>query len=118
MISPILTYKSEAWGTFVKSDFKSWDNSPIEKPHLQFCKRCLEVHNKASNMASRAELGKYPMIIEINEKILNYFSYLQDKDDNSIVKQSLQISIELCNSGRNSFCSNLMKIQFTVQQQD
>ena len=110
MISPILTYNSEVWGTFVKSDFKSWDNSPIEKAHLQFCKRYLEVHNKASNMASRAELGKYPIIIDINKKILNYLSYLQDKDDNSIVKQSLQISIELYNSGQNSFYSNIMKM--------
>ena len=109
MISPILTYNSEVWGTFVKSDFKSWDNSLIEKAHLQFCKRYLEVHNKASNMASRAELGKYPIIIDINKKILNYLSYLQDKDDNSIVKQSLQISIELYNSGQNSFYSNIMK---------
>ena len=110
MISPILTYNSEVWATFVKSDFKSCDNSPIEKAHLQFCKRYLEVHNKASNMASRAELGKYPIIIDINKKILNYLSYLQDKDDNSIVKQSLQISIELYNSGQNSFYSNIMKM--------
>ena len=93
MISPIVTYYSQVWGTFVKSDFKSWDNSPIEKTHLQFCKRYLKVHNIASNMASRAELGKYPMIIDINKKILNYLNYLQDKDDNSIVKHSLQISI-------------------------
>ena len=32
----------------------------------------LEVHSKASNMTSRAELGKYPMIIDINKKIFNY----------------------------------------------
>ena len=55
----------------------------------------LEVHNKPSNMASRAELGKYPMIISINKRMLNYLSYLQDKDDNSIVEQSLQISVKL-----------------------
>ena len=42
--------------------------------------------------------------------IKRYLSYLRDKDDNSIVKQSLQISIELYNSGQNSFCSNLMKM--------
>ena len=61
-------------------------------------------------MASRAELGKYPIIFDINKKILNYLSYLQDKDDNSIVKQSLQIPIELYNSGQNSFYSNIMKM--------
>ena len=29
MISPILTYNSEVWGAYTKSDFKSWENSPI-----------------------------------------------------------------------------------------
>ena len=56
------------WGAFVKSDFKSWDSSAIEKTHLQFCKRYLQVHNKASNIACRAELGKFPMIIDINKR--------------------------------------------------
>lgn len=65
MISPNLTYNSEVWGAFVKSDFKSWDSSAIEKTHVQFCKRYLQVHNKASNIACRAELGKFPMIIDI-----------------------------------------------------
>ena len=27
MISPLLTYDSEVWSAFVKSDFKSWDSS-------------------------------------------------------------------------------------------
>ena len=75
MISPILTHNSEVWGASVKSVFKSWDSSAIEKTHLQFCKRYLEVHNKASNIACRAELGKFPLIIDINKKILNYLSY-------------------------------------------
>ena len=61
-------------------------------------------------LASRAELGKYPMIMDINRKILNYLSYLQARDDNSMVNQSLQISIELYNSGQISFYSNLMKM--------
>ena len=49
-------------------------------------------------MASRAELK----IIDINKKIHNYLSYLQDKDDDSIVKQLLQISIEPYNRSQNS----------------
>ena len=49
-------------------------------------KRYLQVHNKASNIACRAELGKFPMIIDINKKILNYLDYLRGKDEDSIVK--------------------------------
>ena len=110
MISPILTYNSEVWGAFAKSDFKSWDSSAIEKTHLQFCKRYLEVDNKASNIAWRAELGKFPLIIDINKKILNYFNYLREKEESSIVKQSLKISIDLHYNGHNSFYSSLMKM--------
>ena len=34
MISPILLYNSEIWGSYVKSDFKAWDGSQIERTHL------------------------------------------------------------------------------------
>ena len=64
---------------FAKSDFKSWDSSAIEKTHLQFCKRYLEVHNKASNIACRAELGKFPLNIDINKKILKYLKCYYDQ---------------------------------------
>ena len=110
MISPILTYNSEVWGAFVKSDFKSWDNSGIKKTHLHFCKRYLEVHNKSSNIACRSELGRFPLIIDINNKILNYLNYLQEKDEDSIVKKSLKISVDLYHSGQNSFYSSLNKM--------
>ena len=86
MISPILTYNSEVWGVYTKSDFKPWENSPIEKTHLQFCKRYLEVSNKASNIACRAELCRFPLIIDINKRMLNYVTYLRNKDQDSIVK--------------------------------
>ena len=106
---------SEVWGAFVKSDFKSWDNSGIEKTHLHFsvfCKRYLEVHNKSSNVACRSELGRFPLIIDTNNKILNYLNYLQEKDEKFyyIVKQSLKISVDLYHSGQNSFYSSLKKM--------
>ena len=36
---------------YTKQDFKTWDNSPVEKVHLKFCKRYLEVQdfNKINN---------------------------------------------------------------------
>ena len=54
---------------------------------------------KASNIACRAELGKFPLIIDINKKILNYLNYLREKEESSIVKQSLKISIDLHYNG-------------------
>ena len=82
---------------------KKWDSSPIEKIHLKFCKRYLEVNNKASNIASRAELGRLPLLIPINKKIMKYFVYLNNKDNDSIVKQSFLISKNLhsMNNSRN-----------------
>ena len=72
MISPILTYNTEIWDVYAKPDFKTWDSSQIEKIHLQFCKRYLQVNNKAPNVACRAELGRLPLNITINKKIINY----------------------------------------------
>jgi len=90
----------------------AWDSSAIEKTHLQFFKRYLEVHNKASNIACRAELGKFPLIVDINKKILNFLNYIREKEESSIVKQSLKISIDLHyhDNGHNSFYSSLMKM--------
>ena len=110
MISPILTYNSEIWGVYVKPDFKSWDSSQIEKTHLQFCKRYLEVSNKASNTAGRAELGRFPLNIAINQKIINYFLYLHNKGNDSIVKQIFLMSADLYSSGKSSFYSSVMRM--------
>ena len=70
---------------YAKQDFKTWDGSQIEKVHLQ---RYLKVNNKASNIACRAELGRFPLNITINQKILKYILYIQSKDEESLVKQA------------------------------
>ena len=104
MISPILTLcNSEVWGLFIKSDFKYPDTSQIEKGHLQFCKRYLQVNNKSSNIACRAELGRYPLIFDINKRIPRYISYLKSKEQSSLVIQSLVMSIDLHSKGKTSF---------------
>ena len=64
MIQPILTYNSEVWGAFVKSEGYGIKKKK-KKKHLHFCKRYLEVHNKSTNVACRAELGRFPLIVDI-----------------------------------------------------
>ena len=107
MVFPILTYKSEVWGAYTKSDLKSWDNTQIEKSHLQFCKRYLEVSDKASKVACRAELGRCPLIMAINQKIMNYSSNLLSKDNCSIIKQIFLMSQDLHHAGEKSYYSNI-----------
>ena len=109
MISPVLSYNSEIWGVYVKHDFKAWDNTPIEKTHLKFCKRYLEISNKASNVASRSELGRLPLIINIYKNILYYILYLLRKNEDTIVKQAFRTSLKLHCNGKNSFTIILWK---------
>ena len=75
---------------YTKQDFKKWDNSAIEKKiHLKFCKRYLEVNNKASNLACRAEHGRLPLVVPINKKIMKYFFYLNNKNNAFLMSKNL-----------------------------
>ena len=56
MIPPILTYNSEVWSAFVKSDFKSWDSS-ARKP----------IYNSVNAMIYRYTLARLSTLhVELN----------------------------------------------------
>ena len=81
-----------------------------KKTHLQFSKHFLEVSKKASNVACRTELGKIPLITAVNQKIMNYSTYLLSKDNCSIVKQIFLMSQDLHHAGENSYYSNIISM--------
>ena len=108
IISPILLYGSEVWGAYSKNDFKNWDKTPIEKTHLKFCKLSLGINRKASNLASRGELGKFSLLIPIIKRILNYIYHLNQLPDKTIAKQAFLLSKQLHSEGRESFYSNII----------
>ena len=70
----------------------------------------LELNKKASNHATRAEVGKYPLQITIINLIFKYYIYLKDKDDSSIVKLALIISQDLGLKIFNSYHSKLLEL--------
>ena len=82
----------------------------LQKTHLKFCKRYLEISNKVLNVASRSELGRFPLIIDIYKNIVHNILYLLRKNEDTIVKQAFRTSLELDCKGRNSFYYNLIKI--------
>ena len=56
-----------------------------------------------------SNLFRFPLKVRVIGSQL-YFSYLKDKDEDSIVKKAIKISIDPYYSGENSFYSNLMKM--------
>ena len=109
LISPILTYGSEVWGVYEKQDFEKWDKTPIEKAHLRFCKYYLGVNSKASNLACRSELGRFPLKVFIDKLILKYFNHIMNLPENSIAKQCFKVSESLFE--RRKICYHLQLYQ-------
>ena len=69
LISPILSYGSEAWGPFIMKGLENTNlmhlcGKPVlENIHIKLCKYVLGVHRKATNAAVIAELRSYPILI-------------------------------------------------------
>ena len=55
-------------------------------------------------MACRAELGRFPLIVAITHK-----KKIQNKENDSVVKQIFLMSVDLHSSTKNSFYSNLKR---------
>ena len=80
LVSPILLYCSEIWGT----DLISKDTDPIEKFHLKFIKEILGVNCKASNDACRAELARFPLKYKIKYSVIGFLAHILS-DENTLV---------------------------------
>lgn len=110
LIRPILTYGCEVWGNYQKHDFTKWDKCPTEKVHLRFCKYYLGVSRKASNIACRAELGRFPLKLFIDQLILKFYNHLITLPDDAVAKQAFIISKSLFSNNKLSFHTNLQNI--------
>ena len=110
LIVPILSYECEVWGAYLKQTFQNWEKSPIEKVHLRFCKYYLGVNGKATNIACRAELGRFPSKLLKDLRILKYFIRLTDLPEDSLAKQAFMMSKSLFDAHKPSFHTNLHHI--------
>ena len=110
IISPILLYNAEVWGVYIKNDFNNWDKLLVEKVHLKFCKLYWGIGRKTSNIASRSELGKYPLIINTFKRIFKFITHLNSLPETTISKQAFLISKDLFIKKSNSFYGKAMDI--------
>jgi hypothetical protein len=68
------------------------------------------VGKKATNIASRGELRKFPLLINIYKQLFNYIIHLNSLPDATIAKQAFLISKELYSNSKPSFYGNSMAI--------
>ena len=62
-----------------------FDKSIIEQVHIKFFKQILNVPWYTENIACRAELGRYPLSIDIKASLLCYWQRLEQKSDTTAI---------------------------------
>jgi len=105
-VKPILLYGSEIWGAL-----KSPKTCPIESVHLKFCKQALNVPRPASNLATRAELGRYPIQLEASLNAIKHFLRIrQNVPADSLQADALSCQLQLDANGNKCWASGVRKI--------
>lgn len=93
LVKPVLLYGSEIWGPELLSYKSEFDTSDIEQTHLKFCKQILNIPSYTANMKVRAELGRYPLSVDIKKQIASYYLRLKYNITNSTLKVAFQYSV-------------------------
>ncbi len=90
IIEPIALYGSEIWGPLKTQDFSKWEKEEIEIIHTQICKNILKVNRGTPNNSCRAELGQYPLLINIQKTAVQFQQHLKCSDPSSYQAEALQ----------------------------
>ena len=118
-VKPILLYDSELWSVFNinmcrngihPSDFsleKHYDDFLPEKIHSRFCKFILGVGKYTSNIASKAELGRYPLIIFALLQSVKYWLHLNKNPFDNYRKYSYATQIHIDGSAESTFSHHI-----------
>ena len=89
MVQPILMYGCEIWGSSIK-DRKDILEEPWERFHTRVCKNILGVHKGTTNIATLAEIGRYPVTHDIHKQMVKYLIRFESLPENRLSKQSFQ----------------------------
>ena len=77
---------------------KFFEKIQIEAVQLRYNKMLLGVHSKASNIASYAELGSYPLAVDIAVQIIKYWIHMMKADRNSLLHDCYMYQMQQVNS--------------------
>jgi hypothetical protein len=100
-VGSTLGYASEIWG-FTKS-------ADIERIHLKFCKRLLNVRLNTSTPGVYGELGRYPLYIARYVRIFKYWCKILSTD-NIIIRKVYEQDLIDCKNGFKNWVSQVKQM--------
>ena len=106
IIKPILLYTSEIWGKMKNNEnIRDIGKSLIERFHFKICKQIIGVNRKTSNIATIAELGRYPLYIDIQTMIIKYLLRFKTIKQERLLFKAYQEEIQNIKEKRNWICN-------------
>ena len=113
LVRPIITYASEIVGqdslNYFDVETIKWENTPFEQLHNKVCKNILGIRRNASGLAAKAELGRYPLLINIAQLTIKYYTKII-ADPSKITYFALRSEQELHDNGKKSWISFVNKL--------
>ena len=88
----VLLYGVEVWGPYLFSNLNNWEKNETERVHTQFLKRILGCDIHTSNIMTRTELGRGPLICDIRKATL--YNKQVKSNLGSLANQALQYESE------------------------
>jgi hypothetical protein len=80
-----------------------------EKVHNKYCKPILGIKKSACNIATKSELGRFPIDSFIKTQILMYFCRLNTYDINPLLKEAYNVNTKLNNEGVHTWYTVTLK---------
>ena len=115
IIQPIALYGSEVWGPLSDQDYTRWDKHPTETLHAEFCRSILNIQRKTPTNACRAELGRYPLIINIRKRALKFWLHLKSSPQDTLGFHALQA--QEIKPHKSPFCQLVLRLSDQSQPQ-
>ena len=89
VVKLILRYGCELWG-LSNCDI-------IERVHLKYCKLLLNLKSSTPNCMMYGELGRYPLYIDIKQRMVSYWTKLITGKESTICSVVYRLMYHLCN---------------------
>ena len=103
-VASILNYSCEVWG-YTKS-------KQLERIHLKFCKKILNVKLSTSNVGVYGDLGRYPLYISRYVRMLKYWFKLL-YTDNCVLRTIFDVSQYDCALGKKNWVQNIKDLLYS-----